>query len=145
MRHEDVPLHDPPVRYRIRSSETWEKARADYVAGMPAPSVGARYDIGLSALRARARAEGWRRVDLEDPDPVDLDDPYSPPRDLAALAWARTQQAVARGRALDAQRWVRLFNELTDVGVLMKRGYEAMAAREAAAAPAEEPEAGPAG
>lgn len=45
----DAHLYERPVRYRIRTPETWEKARADYCAGMPAPAVCARYDIGLSA------------------------------------------------------------------------------------------------
>jgi hypothetical protein len=57
---------------------------------------------------------------------------------MAGLAWARMQQAVARGRALDAQRWVGLFHDITDVAVRVRRGREAVA-EEAAAAAAEEP------
>lgn len=110
MRYQDVPLYEPPVRYRVRTPETWAKAREDYVAGVPGPEVAEKYDLGLSALRARAREEGWRRRDLDDPDPEPFD-PDAPPPDLAKLAaaaWARAARAVEKGRVLEAHRWTRL-------------------------------------
>ncbi|MCA3700537.1 MAG: hypothetical protein IOB84_12240, partial [Brevundimonas sp.] len=52
----------PPARrggYRIRSDETWEKAREAYAGGETAEEVAFRFDLGLSTLHARAREEGW--------------------------------------------------------------------------------------
>ena len=113
MRYEDVPLYEPPVRYKIRTPETWEKVREDYAAGVPGPEVAEKHDVGLSALRQRARDEGWRRHDLDDPDPepVDASAPLADPRSLAKEAWARAARAVERGRVLVAQRWSKLAAE----------------------------------
>ena len=147
----EAPLREPPVRYKVRTAETWEKARADYTAGRPAPAVCARYDIGLSALRQRARAEGWRRTDLDDPEPLDPNAPPPDPARMADEAWARVGQAVERGRVLEAQRWIKLARELRararEVEEAERRrvwAEEQAALRAAAAAEAEpEPEDSP--
>jgi len=55
--------------YGIRSPETWAEARDAYLAGEAADSVCRRFDLGLTAFRTRAREQGWRRSDLDDPDP----------------------------------------------------------------------------
>lgn len=54
--------HYRPRKYR--GPETWAQARACYVAGEPGPSVARRFDVGLSNLRKKARAEGWDRASL---------------------------------------------------------------------------------
>jgi hypothetical protein len=110
MRYQDIPLYEPPVRYKIRTPETWAKVREDYAAGMPASEVAEKHDVGLSCLRQRARVEGWRRRDLDDPDPepIDANAHQVLPGELAKQAWARAARAVERGRVLEAQRWSRL-------------------------------------
>lgn len=103
--------HSP---YRIRSSETWAKARDDYLAGMTAEAVCRRHDLGLSAFRRRARKYGWRRADREDPagveclaiyDDLGLDDEV-------ATARRRYFQALEQGRSVEAVRWRRLWIEV---------------------------------
>lgn len=97
--------------YRIRSPEVWDRARADYLAGAAAEEVCRRHDLGLSAFRARARRDGWRRVDQPDPqaveDDLDLHGDVDPP-ELADLAWRRMARAIDQGRATEALRWQRL-------------------------------------
>jgi len=46
--------------YRIRGAETWEVARLAYLDGFSADEVCARFDLGISALRKRAKLRGWR-------------------------------------------------------------------------------------
>ncbi|MDP3801726.1 hypothetical protein [Brevundimonas sp.] len=101
--------------YRIRSPETWAQAREDYLAGMDAEAVCSRHDLGLSAFRRRARREGWRRRDQDDPAPIDpdlsiYDDVDSD--EQAELARLRFIQALNRGRSVEAARWRRLWLEL---------------------------------
>lgn len=96
--------------YRIRTDETWAEARADYLTGFTAEEVCRRHDIGLSALRQRARREGWRRNDQADPTPeddFDVFDDLEPP-ELVEMAWRRLAAAIARGRGADAARWQRI-------------------------------------
>jgi hypothetical protein len=96
--------------YRIRTDETWADARSDYLAGFTAEEVCRRHDIGLSALRQRARREGWRRHDHADPTPeddFDVFDDLEPP-ELVEMAWRRLAAAIARGRGADAARWQRI-------------------------------------
>ena len=97
--------------YRIRSDDTWTQVRDDYLNGLTAEEVCARYDVGLSAFRQRARREGWRRNDQDDPAPLndDLDDlPDMNLPDLVHLAFKRLTQALLRGAANDAARWQRI-------------------------------------
>lgn len=96
--------------YRIRTDETWAEAREDYLTGFTAEEVCRRHDIGLSALRRRARREGWRRNDQADPTPeddFDVFDDLEPP-ELVEMAWGRLAAAIARGRGADAARWQRI-------------------------------------
>lgn len=96
--------------YRIRTEDTWADARGDYLAGFTAEEVCRRHDIGLSALRQRARREGWRRTDQADPSPeddFDVFDDLEPP-ELVEMAWRRLAAAIARGRGADAARWQRI-------------------------------------
>lgn len=100
--------------YRIRSEETWNDARDDYLAGFSAEEVCRRYDIGLSALRRRARVEAWRRADHVDPEVADdlsiFEDIESV--DLVEMAWSRLAAAVARGQGGEASRWMRIHARL---------------------------------
>jgi hypothetical protein len=98
--------------YRIRSDSTWDGARSEYLDGATAEEVCRRYDLGLSAFRARARREGWRRADVTDPAPID-DDAPSPfddltPVELAEVCLRRVARAIDLNRSADALRWMRL-------------------------------------
>lgn len=53
----------PAVRYRIVGPQTWALVREDYLSGVPARVCAARYGVGLSNLKRRAREEGWTRRD----------------------------------------------------------------------------------
>ncbi len=101
--------------YRIRSADTWARARDDYLAGMAAETVCSRHDLGLSAFRRHARRGGWRRVDLDDAAPVETDLTIYEDIDLdeqVVLARLRFVQALHHGRAWEAARWRRLWHEL---------------------------------
>ena len=101
--------------YRIRSAETWARARDDYLAGLNAEAVCRRHDLGLSAFRRRARKHGWRRVDQDDqtPDQTDLSI-YGDisPDDQIEMARLRFLQALDHGKPTEAVRWRRLWQEL---------------------------------
>ncbi len=99
--------------YRIRSPETWNAARDAYLAGETAESVCARFDLGQRAFRARAAAEGWRRADQPDPEPLaatledtdDLDD--ADDAVLSHIARSQMARAARRGLVGEALRWAR--------------------------------------
>lgn len=103
--------------YRIRSAETWARARDDYLGGMGAEAVCHRYGLGLSAFRRRARKYGWRRSDQADPAPTEVDlsiyDDIGP-EDEVRMARLRFVQALNQGRSTEAARWRRLWHELRD-------------------------------
>ena len=115
---------------RVRSEETWAAARDAYLAGAGAGEVCARFDLGLSALRERARREGWRRRDQADPEPEAIEADADPPDvdidDLApeALAqevmmeraWRMAARALQRGRLREAQGWTKLLSDIRDAG-----------------------------
>lgn len=100
--------------YRIRSDDTWARARDDYLAGMTAEQVCRRYDLGLRAFRDHARAEGWRRVDQPDPEPDDADADFVifedfDIDDLQRMSRRRMIAATVRGDAMAANRWRRVY------------------------------------
>jgi len=99
--------------YRIRSPEVWAQARDAYVAGATAETVCARFDLGRTAFRERARDQGWRRADLDDPEPLppvedDEDLPDLDDAALMALARRRMATAIQRGLIGEALRWGRM-------------------------------------
>jgi len=108
---------------RCRSPETWALAEADYRAGMTARGVCERYDLGLTALRDRAKAEGWRRIDQPDPEPegpdLDLIAEFAdvPAKDGADEAWGRMMWAIRQGRTREAQGWLKLHQQLSSMQI----------------------------
>lgn len=116
------PIRDPYDRgggYRRVSDAVWDQAREDYLAGEAADMVCARHGLALSTFRQRARAQGWRRIDQPDPEPVDLDaeeeaglPDYA---QMARHALVRLNRAVLRGRAAEAAGWMRLHMRLSDL------------------------------
>lgn len=111
---------------RRRSDDTWTQVRDDYLAGASAPQLCERYDVGLTALRTRARTEGWRRTDAPDPGPLPDDEleEAMPAAELCGLVLRRLSHAVRCGRLREALGWERLL-----------RSMRKLAAEEAAAAP----------
>ncbi len=108
--HPDGPL---PPSHRIHSPETWDLARADYLAGFSGPAVCARYGLGLAALRKRAAAGRWRRIDYARPMPaapieVDGDIDEASYLDLALMAEMQLRDAIINGRATEAATWMRI-------------------------------------
>ena len=106
------------MAYRIRTEDVWDHARTDYLGGEPALVVCARYDLGLSALRKRARDEGWRRQDQPDP----LIEPMRMPvmhdsevGDMMDEALRRSLELAADGRIDQAGRWLRYHRGLQAV------------------------------
>lgn len=100
--------------YRIRSAETWARARDDYLAGMTAEAVCRRHDLGLSAFRKRARKHGWRRADHADPAGEETLAIYDDlgTDDEVGTARRRYFQALEQGRSVEALRWRRLWKAL---------------------------------
>ena len=101
--------------YRIRSDETWARARDDYLAGMTAEQVCRRHDLGLRAFRDHARDGGWRRVDQPDPEPDDADADFAifedyDIEDLERMSRRRMIAATVRGDAMAANRWRRVYD-----------------------------------
>jgi len=106
--------------HRHRSEAVWAEARDDYLKGMTAEQVCRRHDLGLSALRRRARLHGWRRHDQPDPQPQDDDLAIYRDLDLADLTemmHLRLAQAISQGRATEAARWMRLIGRIDDIAV----------------------------
>src|SRR5690606_14516601 len=108
---------------RSAPDEVWAAARDDYLSGLSAPEVCRRHGVGVTALRARAAREGWRRMDQPwappnrlDPfdEGVDLEQQLDgdldriEPGQLAWVAHRRMMRAVLRGDAGEAMRWRRV-------------------------------------
>jgi len=109
---------------RTAPDEVWTQVRDDYLSGVSAPECCRRHGVGLSALRARAADEGWRRVDQPwtppntrlDPDDEGLaleervngDLDQIPLGELALVAFRRMMRAVLHGDAAEALRWRRV-------------------------------------
>lgn len=103
-------------KYKIQPAEVWDKVRQDYLAGLGAEEVAAKYDVTTHALRARATRDGWSRYLHAPAEPVD---PPPPPPSLfdvssddaaggdpAVLAEAAAQasgRAMRAGRLLEAR------------------------------------------
>ena len=51
----------PRSRYVTASPETWSLIRGAYLSGLSAPTVAARFGVSETALRKRARKEGWTK------------------------------------------------------------------------------------
>ena len=111
-----------PRPYRLRPAETWDRAREDYLSGDDAYTVCDRYDIGLSNLRRRAKAEGWRRADQVD---VHLDDAfdeafndecgdYAEPTGVMQSSLSTSVHLAEEGRITEAARWLRYHRSLLE-------------------------------
>ena len=118
--------------------EVWDRVRADYVAGVSAPECRRRHGVGLTALYARARQEGWRRNDLPwapsrrlDPDDegvalelsVEGDLDQIDHHDLSFIADQRRIRAILRGDAVGAQRWRRVRDDVKADERAMQRDF----------------------
>jgi hypothetical protein len=54
----------PKTTYKLVSPDSWRLIRAAYLSGLSAPTVAARFDISVGALRKRAAREGWTKRDF---------------------------------------------------------------------------------
>ncbi|MFN3669102.1 MAG: hypothetical protein ACK4VY_07315 [Brevundimonas sp.] len=136
-------IHDPdtgPGEGRWHApDEVWAAVRTDYLAGMSAPEACRRYGVGLSALRARAAREGWRRADQPwtPPNRLDPDDEGAELEarvdgvldrvdlpDLVWVAYRRMLRAVVRGQAVEALRWRRVHAAMVDEQAETERFFE---------------------
>ncbi|QLQ13300.1 MAG: hypothetical protein HZY74_08450 [Brevundimonas sp.] len=106
--------------YTVRSSQIWDQARAAYLAGEPASRVCQRFNLGLSALRKRAKAEGWRRQDQPDDSPGRA--PYnrrwgSTTVQLIGVARAQAVRAIRQGRVSEAEAWLQEIRRLEQLAL----------------------------
>lgn len=77
----------PTTRYVTASAETWSLIRGAYLSGLSAPTVAARFGVSETALRRRARREGWTKRDFaarSTPWPLGRAPPTGPAGVLAA-------------------------------------------------------------
>ncbi|MDQ7813663.1 hypothetical protein, partial [Brevundimonas sp.] len=77
----------PHTRYVTASAETWSLIRGAYLSGLSAPTVAARFGVSETALRRRARREGWTKRDFaarSTPWPLGRTPPSGPTGVLAA-------------------------------------------------------------
>lgn len=121
-----IPWRESPAAGQGRRSapdEVWARVREDYLAGLSGPEACRRHGVKLSALRDRAAAEGWRRVDQPWTPPNRLD-PWDEGVELEQrvggdldkvnlcelwfVAHRRMMRAVMRGDAVEALRWRRV-------------------------------------
>jgi hypothetical protein len=125
---------------RTAPDEVWAQVRDDYLSGVSAPECCRRHGVGLSALRARAADEGWRRIDQPWPLPntrLDPDDEglaleervngdldQIPLGELALVAFQRMMRAVLHGHAAEALRWRRVRQALDAEDAHLNRLYE---------------------
>lgn len=113
----------PAKGRRAAPDDVWDRVRDDYLSGLSAQQCCDRHGVGRSALRARARAEGWRRVDqpwaapagLEaDDEGVELENEVQGDlakvchRQLVHIARRRMMRAILHGEAAAALRWRRV-------------------------------------
>lgn len=122
----------PTSTYAKASRQTWELARAAYLSGLSGPTVAARFGLSVSALRKRARREGWtktayaealRHKDLREggsstvapgaaPNAPDMFDHAIPPfriepGGLARRSLEQAAESLAAGRPQDAVSFAR--------------------------------------
>ena len=121
---ETAPPPEPARRngYKIRGPETWALIRESYLAGAPAKTLAARYDVTEHALWKRAWREGWTKPGAEAPRPPPLK-PLFPkewtagvvgaegridPDRIAGGAMAAAAEAMAQGRLEEAAAFARI-------------------------------------
>ena len=52
----------PRTTYVTASPATWSLIRGAYLSGLSAPTVAVRFGVSVSAIRKRARREGWTKA-----------------------------------------------------------------------------------
>jgi hypothetical protein len=118
--------------------DVWDQVREDYLAGWSAPACCRRHGVGLSTLRKRAAAEGWRRTDrpwtppngldldvegLALEESVDGDLEQIPLGELSVVAFQRMMRAVLHGNAMEALRWRRVHAIMRDEADELQRRF----------------------
>ncbi|MDQ8027952.1 MAG: hypothetical protein REJ23_04435 [Brevundimonas sp.] len=132
------PTDPADAACRSAPDDVWEQVREDYLAGWSAPACCRRHGVGLSTLRKRAAAEGWRRADRpwSPPNGLDLDDEglaleesvdgdleQIPLGELSVVAFQRMMRAILHGNAMEALRWRRVHTIMRDEADELQRRY----------------------
>lgn len=115
----------------------WARVRDDYLSGVTARVACRRHGVRLSAMRARAAREGWRRMDqpwAPPPDRLDARDEGALLEDrvggdldkigfcdLSFVAYRRMMRAALRGHAAAALRWRRVMRVMDEEEAEMER------------------------
>lgn len=140
----------PRTTYVTAGAEAWSLIRGAYLSGLSAPTVAARFGVSVSALRKRARREGWTKLqyaatralpDGAAPLPAgqaaapptlsgglsedevleaQLPNPTIQPGALARRALAHAAQAVRDGQGLNAVRLARAAAEIARLDQLLE-------------------------
>ena len=118
----DIPEGPSPHRmtgHARLSRDAWETIKERYLAGEGAAFLAELFGVSLSAVRARARADGWRRTDGPDPDIAAPPTTAELARDgrpnfnaMADTAMRRAARAVTDGHLAEAQGWTRVGRSL---------------------------------
>lgn len=123
MHPDDIPLGIAPHRAHLGqpriSRDAWDTIKERYLRGEGAAFLAGLFGVSLSAVRTRARLEGWRRADGPDPDvtaPPTLDELAKDGRPnlgvMADTATRRAARAVAEGQLQEALGWSRVARTL---------------------------------
>ncbi len=131
------PTNGKRASRRSAPPEVWDQVREDFLSGASARECCRRHGVGLSTLKRRAAAEGWRHADQPwpeaphglDPDDEglaldqavggDLDQVTLP--DLAYVALRRMKRAVLKGDSIAALRWRRVREIMDDEEEVLQR------------------------
>ena len=148
-----TPTHiAPPAKYKKRPPEVWAAVRAGWEAGVAPKVLAGRYDVGVHAIRWRAREEGWtRRVALAAASAGETRAAREPefwpggappePLKIAETALGQALTALAQGRASDVLSLIKAADALGEFADFVRRKRAEAAAIEAAEADGSAPDA----
>lgn len=118
----------PRTTYVTAGAEAWSLIRGAYLSGLSAPTVAARFGVSVSALRKRARREGWTKQQYAAaralPDgaaPLPAGQVVSAAAPASATAPAGGHPVLAGGLSEDEVVEVQLPNPTIQPGALARR------------------------
>ena len=94
----------PRTTYVTASPATWILIRGAYLSGLSAPTVAARFGVSVTAIRKRARREGWTKrlfaaqaTPWAGPAPQTPPAPETPPRRVGLGVGSAEEEALLEG------------------------------------------------